>query len=237
MCKVCKTLIIIIGKTPLHAAAESGGIEVVGALLMCGADINAVDSDGLSPFFYCIGPTRPNESGRAEFNRYRKERFLIEHLRQMHLVGLEISQLNNRLLTESVKNIEFYSQKVTMNAEDLQRIKIKIGNRGLELRHFIFENDVARIISTFKSAERELVSSFLESIDYDSFGSIKYLLKLQYRKVLERLSLITPAAESLNMLLEFPLPDLCVEIILKFLTNTELKNLVSTANAAMDVDR
>ena len=52
------------GSTPLHSAAACGAVEVIGLLLYHGANISAVDKDGLSPLHYAILHVHPSQLER-----------------------------------------------------------------------------------------------------------------------------------------------------------------------------
>lgn len=52
------------GSTPLHSAAACGAVEVIGLLLYQGANIAAVDNDGLSPLHYAILHVHPSQLER-----------------------------------------------------------------------------------------------------------------------------------------------------------------------------
>lgn len=44
----------VAGKTPLHAAAESGDLDTVKTLVSSGNDVNVKDGHGWTPFHYAV---------------------------------------------------------------------------------------------------------------------------------------------------------------------------------------
>lgn len=220
------------GRTPLHLAVKFNNFTAVEALLNSGADINYVDINGKSPYSYVTLSRLDERSGQLSNSISSIRKILSLHLIKHQLVGIQVSELNAKLLrefkTEST-DVDIEDEEYELKLQFNKMKKMKMCNREFTVRDFLYPTGVVNLYSSLKQSDRDAIDSFFKSTILLEFTFWMDLLKLQYKNATQRMSLIKPAVIGLRTLLGFPLPDLCIDIVLKYLTNNDLKNVTAAA--------
>lgn len=182
-------------------------------------------------------------------------RLLARHVNKMQVAGCWISEQNNAGYTKSLRLYTFYyddgmvrytgeldkmrntylSKYTTLKdvlAKDANAMAVLIGNNTLDNVVNSIQKEISIIGSVcpiFFSHE----STKNLTREFPVFGS---LLKMQYRKGLMRRKLIEPAKRALELLVNLGLPDPCSECVIMYLSNTDLRVIISLIDNANSVD-
>lgn len=196
------------GRTPLHLAFEFKNPEAITALLEVGADINIVDIFDSTPY------SNVSSDSQVYTNIFKEHISLLIHY------GLEICE-QNMALYENLEPAEVSDECVQEYAQ-MSRTYIDEESSSFPISYILSETMVALYSKNHRRIDR-FFDSVNISCDYPNLGR---LLKLQHRKAQNRKELIKPAKNSLMML--YGLPDVCNVLVLEYLTNSDLKNLIAT---------
>ncbi|XP_058799646.1 uncharacterized protein LOC131669048 [Phymastichus coffea] len=218
-----------LGRTPLHLAVEFRQIEAITGLLQSGADVNITDTKGNPAFSYILKYLHKHlEHDRQIVNR------LSVYLLKMVRLGLDVNRINVEAIVASRKSIPF---KITVDKafeEQLEKVKErKISSTNIRLHDFLSETGAVSSYPYTTPQERYAIKNFFEN-DFEAlrkeFPEVAGFLRLQYKKARARLALINPAIASLGIVIGFELPVLCFDVVLKFLRNEDLRNLIAAAD-------
>lgn len=184
-------------------------------MLENGADINVVNAFDKTPYFY--------ENGRNP----KCANIFREHISLLIYCSLEVSEQNmafygyenilqdkNIATTEALNGfVEEYVNMLYTNIDD--------EDDSITVSNVLSESMVA----LYPKMQRRIDRFFATHNLSDDYPTLARLLKLQYSKALDRKELIKPAKNSLMML--YGLPDLCNALVLEYLSNTDLNNLIA----------
>lgn len=210
-----------LGCTPLHDACISGNPLYAYALLQNGADVNIEDNAKKNPSSYCTDDLQ-----------YTSHIFYC-HIEKLIIINFYISQKNQSFYEKFKERKMRSNSKISGNkhedvfycncVNELNRMKdVKIDSYT-SLYDIIFKSSQEMTLHVKNNRLRQYVMSNDFNKHYSLYG---YLIKLQFKKGLDREVLVKPAKNYLKRLIGLSMPDLCLETILKYLTNKNLRNLI-----------
>lgn len=218
------------GKTPLHMACLNRNADNVQNLLNIGADMNIMDLDGNTAFFYFYEfQVNVLESRRYIYDFHQIYYIFKNHIKRLITIGFYVSWDN---MSYYKKLQDIHKQLVANNYEDdivkrcedeVKKMKnIKI-NTYSSLYSILFKdpNEMAMY------AKNENLQTILQSSSFKGdFAQYNFLLALQFKKGVTRSKLLKPAKESFECVVGLSLPDSCSERIFRYLSNKNLKDLI-----------
>ncbi|KAJ8667172.1 hypothetical protein QAD02_008834 [Eretmocerus hayati] len=210
------------GQTPLHRACLNRYNQGTIILLNHGADINVEDEFDNTPLSYACYRIR-EEKNFSFLDTIRN------HVNKLKLIGLHVSKKNELHLRTLEK---FYAHTFTipkidnflnLSATEIERLKENKIDNYTSLFNIIFK-DANDMISHIKN--EEFLKVFNSKCFKNNFQVYGYLLELKLKLGFQRKKLVKPARKSLTNLIKTELPDLCMKIIFKYLTDEDLQNLI-----------
>lgn len=217
------------GDTPLHLAIKSlsaNRLENCRLLLESGADVNIENDYGDTPLGHlCEGSYEGEDSQKCIIL------LLMKHVKKLQIIGFDVSDKNEELYNnriQSLQNIQFDSERF-VEAEFVNKCKselnamkmVRLSNRTT-LLDLIFKDSHEMVLYVDNLEFRRI----LESENYkNKFAIYDYLLKIQFKKGLERKFLAASGKASMRFLNRIVLPNDCSEYIIQYLSNADLENI------------
>lgn len=218
------------GRTALHIASESGREEVVGALLEYGPDINITDQNGHTPLSVLLNKSRfqchsyDSDDDAYFLNDYN--RFLTVRKLQEHIIKLKTAKMY-----VSEQNLSYIACRTPWITNECQsKCEAEIRNMKTEEHvrvNNILTDDINRIA---RYARNTIIKEVLKSDEFIRTYPLYVKLMVNYfNKGLQRSKLLKQASEELyaNFSVFFKLPCNCVDEILCYLSNEDLKTLIN----------
>lgn len=208
---------IFLGKTPLQFAHEFLNETAIVGLLNNGADINVTYEDNT--------PLHSSLVNDDILSRQYIAKKYFQYMKKLIHFGIELNEQNKYCYQQMLSNdnlrLEVDSAEYESKLDQLKEITLF---KNFKLKDFLYEHKFKKF-EVLSIHEREVIRKVTESDTLNNkFSEINCLLQLQYRKSLVRSNLIKLAR---SPMLQLGLPDLCVDKILKFLNNEDLRNLAA----------
>lgn len=215
----------IYGNTPLHVACGAEGIAFknFGVLLESGADINIENDEGETPMM-----------GIFEVTNARREYVVpfMKQVKKLEILGFHVNDKNKESYRKRLRLLKDLDADDDGFGEDkfVDKCETELGhmstvkmNTNTTLRDVIFRDahDMALLVENIPF--RRILE--LESFD-DMFPVYGYLLKIQFKKGLERKPFLEPGKASMRLLSKIQLPNDCAEYIIQYMTNTDLETII-----------
>lgn len=203
-------------------------------LLMAGADVNIKDRNGQTPMAYsfeqCVCE-KIYHNYEIECEHQKMFKTLAIHVKKLQLCNLDVCEFNQIRLQKAFE--AFKSTKITeqfsSQLEDLEDVRFK--GFPISLRTLLSETDTVADYPTMSKIKRNAIDRFFHTNKIykfrEKFGEVAGIIELQYRKAVIRSQLVEEAKVSMKIIVGFRLPEICFHIIVKSLTNTDLKNLIA----------
>ncbi|XP_058803689.1 uncharacterized protein LOC131671343 [Phymastichus coffea] len=227
------------GKTPLHFATFFRYHTAVKKLFSAGADINIIDKSGRTAFSYLFEmcswhqecPSAINYEVRSRFTHNDIFKLFVNHIKKLKLLNIEVNESNEDLFSEALEifdNVTDNQETFLSTTKELWNLKIKF----LSLTIGSFLSDTGAIVDypTMPHFKQKDVDEFFHKIEEHSLTintELYGILQLQYRKALKRKQIFDLSLKSLPVLLKFQISYDCWCIILQFLSNSDLENLIA----------
>lgn len=224
------------GRTALHVAVEFENIRAISGLLLAGADINKTNANGQTPFACqfqsCPGCKQPTDAEDEQCKHYKVFKLLALQVKKLQICGLDVHRINQDIVATGFSGFTCVNVNKQFHKE-LETLKsIEIEPYSLTLHSFMSELDVVADYPTMSQMKRNSINQFFRPREYyrqfrEKYSEVAGLLELQYRKAVTRTELLQRGEISLNCLAKISIPKICSRIILRFLKNSELEDLVA----------
>ncbi|KAJ8669924.1 hypothetical protein QAD02_001183 [Eretmocerus hayati] len=192
-------------------------------LLESGSDINIVDYTGKS----CLYFLRDCKS----FNLPRWQNIaitLLKHVAKLQVLGSRLIKMNEYFCNNVPQTISNSFDKVSFVKKCEEEIELMASikfDTHTTLRDLLSKS-LDEIIRLCKNYDTQcLVTTFHSSTKYPLYG---YLLKLQIKNAGRRHLLLESSRKSLFALVRKSLPTSCIDEIIHYLSNSDLKNVMSS---------
>ncbi|KAJ8683287.1 hypothetical protein QAD02_019079 [Eretmocerus hayati] len=231
------------GETPLHSSfafqAERSVIdsrlndpEVISLFLENGADINIVDERGRTWLMINLedldrlnydynGEPAPDTPGIISS-------VILRHVKKWMLIESHVSAQNvNVFYILRSRYRDFYDDDDFSGEckKELTLMKVTRIDRYTTLHDILLRNSN---FMTFH-CENETLQTMMESVEFnEKFPNYGFLVKLQVKKGKIRRPLVKISKTVLPHLFDRNLPPLCLEIILQYLSDTDLESIISS---------
>lgn len=231
-----------LGRTALHAAVKNRNADAVIALLLCGADVNITDIHGNTPVTFI-----DNTQNIGILND------LKYHIRKLIAFRMYVSDLNMEWYCSACFQ---YDHSCVVGKYDVEFVElwrsrinqcisrtIEVCQDNLEKMKDIRINECTTLHCVFYNGAEELAFSPIKLCEiekiikaddfYENFGfynGLGDLLVLMYRRACSRRKLLTAVEEALLTLFQFELPSLCLEFVIKNLSDFDLVNVINSVN-------
>ncbi|XP_058808553.1 ankyrin-1-like [Phymastichus coffea] len=216
------------GQTSLHKATNFSNVEAVKALLRLGADVNIVDNENESPFSQILS----NVNYRAcEFRKKAVIRTLECHIWKLKLIALELNDLNSTYIERREFEVH-HDDIMCQNCQDeLKKAQITVIVQFITVKDFLSEFEAIYRYPRLSSELRDVIDNFFKC-PYKlrrEFPEFHELLAKQYRKACIRQRLVQPTRDAITAICGVRFPDLCLELILDYFPNTDMKITIKNA--------
>lgn len=235
------------GYTALHIASQDGNLNAIAKLLEYGSDINAIDKNCFTPIDFAItlynehSPNMNIDSHYIDYNSIRISEKIIKTF-QRHIIKMQCANfyVNKRSLclldlgiypdpdydSDSDSGIDCFGNKCMKQIASMKSTKIC---------NITFYDILTKTTSFLvKYLRNENIFLVLESDDYKTnivykFSMYKNMIEYNILKGMERKELIDEGNRNFNLIFKnLPaLPYVCTEIIFSYLSDKDLRNLMS----------
>ncbi|KAJ8668406.1 hypothetical protein QAD02_010069 [Eretmocerus hayati] len=223
----------IYGNIPFFLFAESNSEDCLTFLLNTGADINKMDRKGRT----CLTKKFPIALNALSTMTHRiyneNERkcitVMLKHIKKLQLIGWHVSEENKRAyeLVKSYSNVVFEEAAFEYECrKELESMIIVRVDPYTTLRDILFKS-LNRM--TYHCENEDLIKIILSDGFYEKYPLYGGLVEVHCYKGVWRQDLLSNVKKSLNFLNELPLPQMCLEMILAFLSDADLREIIAKA--------
>ncbi|KAK9878709.1 hypothetical protein WA026_023500 [Henosepilachna vigintioctopunctata] len=199
------------GDTPLHIAMKTGFTEIIRILLKNGADVTIENCLGQNPIHYAIFTRRKFDGSFIEIGQYIIKQTSIGKIIVDQDVLDEFFELNN---------LKYFKEKCD---EELSELKSNVTDRT-SVTYYDFLVLPLDVVGKYLRNEDILESAM-------ALDETKYIFGKQFSKIFRDALLRNVAIDiGCKFFRKFSpviLPDLCMDLICKHLTNNDLWNLMN----------
>lgn len=198
------------GKIPLHYACWYESPESIDHLLEYGADINTKDQFSKVPKDYVSG-----------IDEDLVKKFLY-YVTKLEVADLFIAKKNKELIEKNKNNDELNTFAASCLGE-VEKLKDFIVYNNVSVYDVLHMNKNRLSMYKIKSSLNKILCSVNLK---EKFPIYRDLILASHRKGVLRYNLLNSALKSLVEIAQTNLPDNCLENILKYYTNEELRHLI-----------
>ncbi|KAJ8676245.1 hypothetical protein QAD02_012031 [Eretmocerus hayati] len=223
----------IYGKTPLHLVCrrERCNDEAMNALLENGADINIEDKLSRTCLMLPCFEELINQSEPT----IKKLLILLKHIKKLRSLGFHVNIKNNAAHYLILRNCGRLFNENDFGTEcknELELMKLENIDRYTTIYDIFFKS----LNSMAFHCENQILQSIFES-NTECFSIYGSFIRLQMKRGQARRSLLGNSEKSLIFLIGKPLPPVCLEKILDYLSDTELQCITRSGGLGDEMER
>lgn len=228
-------------QTPLHIAVSSGHLsqELVSLLLMYGADVEVLDKDKKTPLLRAFDANDYNRveklldfgakiniersrlvPSRAESSICNTKTLVIKHLVARFLAGLAVRSCYTTVVQRACRDFAHFREQCLQELDTIKNTEID----GV-CAHDLFCMSYKR---RYSYMTKNTLKRFMTDYEYlrDQFPIYQHIISATYWTAVNRKPLLDSAKYAWYQLSSISLPEMCVEMILSYLENSDLKCLI-----------
>lgn len=241
-------------RTPLHLATTKSNLECITILAEFGCELNATDCWGETALFNAVDnkATRlllilgsdisiTNKLGSTPITRNNNNAFqpgialaFAEHTQNLLSAGLSVGQDNLNAFYQTTERFEFgifantrlipndhWSTLAIEFEKELELLcRYRVGERTYK---YLLTAHPDKVASATK--DEDLVTRYFSRTLSQTFPNYAWLIEFQYRQGVNRKVLTIIAEDKITEIIGASLPTLCIEKIISFLDNPNLRTL------------
>ncbi|KAJ8668151.1 hypothetical protein QAD02_009814 [Eretmocerus hayati] len=215
---------------PLVNHGRNNRVELIPLLLENGADVSLTDRSGRSCLCAMLHILRHPNHSTIEYENRNKSLdcvvAILKHIKKLQQLGVPVRGNCIHSYAESLHIVDhLYDEAAFVNEcerEIKSMITVRVDNYT-NLRD-IMTRSPNRMAFHCQNTELQMI---VKSDDFlRKFPIYGNLVKLRIKNGTARRSMLFESRKSLNILIGLDLPQSCLEMILEYLSNTEMKNII-----------